>query len=506
MKSFPSFCPEVEFYYMPVLEKMATLLNWLASNEGQNNTHGEIEQRLWNEGIEALRLGFQGHLDQRYSSEEKLKTLDLDEDGTSRTYGRPGCTRQLETQFGTVVVSRIGYEGQDLKRIFPMDEMLSLPLDKYSHGVRRTVVEQIINGAFDAAKDHLDRLGGGRMPKRQIEEMAVKLSRDFEIFYELPLFPSPILNTDVLVLTFDGKGIVMHPDALRDCTREAAKRDEEKQKGKKKRRLNPGEKNNRKRMATVVSVYDVPPHPRTPEQIFFSKEDKKPKRPKPKNKRVWAGVVGSQRELVEQGFREAMRHDPNHERVWVALIDGQDDLIRQVEACKEIYRPDLIVVQDFVHAIEYLWKAAHVLHNGKEEAETREKWIGDRGGRLLEGRAKVIASGLRRAASRKGLSNEEAKPVLKAAEYFEKNHPRMRYDEALSLGLPIATGVIEGACRHLVKDRMDITGARWALDRAEAILKLRAIKISGDLDEYLDFHFKQEKQRNYSPSMISKSI
>ena len=503
MVSFPSFCIETELFYMPVLEKIASILNELASSDAQNRTHDEIEQQLWTEGMEALRLAFQGHLDQRSCCEERMNTLDL-EDGTSRTYGRPGCTKQLETRFGTVQVSRFGYESQGLNRIFPMDEILNLPLDKYSHGLRRIVAEQIINGAFDAAKDHLDRLGGGRIPKRQIEDMAVKLSRDFESFYEQPLFPYHTLNSDILVLTFDGKGIVMLPDALRDCTRKAAKRSAEKQKGKKKRRLNPGEKTNRKRMATVVSVYDVAAHPRTPEDIFFNKDDRKPKRPKPRNKRVWAGVVASQRELVEQGFQEAMRRDPNHERVWVVLIDGQEDLIRQVNTCKETYRPDLIVVQDFVHALEYLWKAGHVLH--KDMAENREKWIGERGGRLLQGRAQAVASGLRRAASRKGLNDEQAKPVLKAAEYIEKNQSRMRYDEALVLGLPIATGVIEGACRHLVKDRMDITGARWALDRAEAVLKLRAIKVSGDLDEYLNFHFEQEKQRNYSPSMISKAI
>jgi hypothetical protein len=84
-----------------------------------------------------------------------------------------------------------------------------------------------------------------------------------------------------------------------------------------------------------------------------------------------------------------------------------------------------------------------------------------------------------------------------AADYIEHNKERLCYDEALAQGLPIATGVIEGACRHLIKDRMDITGARWGLDRAEAILKLRSLKVSGDLEAYLAFHFKQEQKRKY---------
>jgi hypothetical protein len=92
--------------------------------------------------------------------------------------------------------------------------------------------------------------------------------------------------------------------------------------------------------------------------------------------------------------------------------------------------------------------------------------------------------------------------VDKAAGYIDNNQQRLRYDLALAQGLPIATGVIEGACRHLVKDRMDITGARWGLDRAEAILKLRSLKVSGDLQAYLVLHFEHEHQRNYPGSPI----
>ena len=116
---------------------------------------------------------------------------------------------------------------------------------------------------------------------------------------------------------------------------------------------------------------------------------------------------------------------------------------------------------------------------------------------MLQGRARDVAVGLRRAATRKQLGQGEREPVGKAADYLENNQQRLQYNQALEQGLPIATGVIEGACRHLVKDRMDITGARWGLQRAGAILKLRSLKISGDLPAYLAFHFEQEHKRNY---------
>jgi hypothetical protein len=213
------------------------------------------------------------------------------------------------------------------------------------------------------------------------------------------------------------------------------------------------------------------------------------------NKRTWARVEADQRTVIEQAFAEALRRDPEQTQRWVVLTDGQDDLLRQIAAAAKRYKVDVIVIQDFIHVLEYLWKAAYALH--PDAAEAREQWVLERATAILEGRAQDVAVGLRRAATRKQLSQSARKPVDKAADYIDNNRERLQYDRALAHGLPIATGVIEGACRHLVKDRMDITGARWGLARAEAILKLRSLKISGDLSAYLAFHFAQERERNY---------
>jgi hypothetical protein len=87
-----------------------------------------------------------------------------------------------------------------------------------------------------------------------------------------------------------------------------------------------------------------------------------------------------------------------------------------------------------------------------------------------------------------------------------KNKERFDYATALANGWPIATGIIEGACRHLVKDRMDLTGARWSLDGAEAVLRLRSLRTSGDFEEYMAFHHRQERQRNYGLAPQNKDI
>jgi hypothetical protein len=484
-------------HYADALAQFEHLLGRLTGEEAQRAPHGELEAMVHAEGSELLRRLIQGHLDQR-GREEPLRERVVSADGVARTHHREGCRRCLETRFGEVIVTRRGYGGRALESVFPLDAELNLPPDKYSHGLREILVEEVVGGSFEAAVEHLVRAGGGQMAKRQAEEVSVHLSQDFDAFYAQPLTPPQTATEQgkLLVISADGKGIVMHPNSLREATRRALEREEHKQHT----RLSPGEKKNRKRMATVASVYAVDPYPRTPAQILDPEQQPEGKRPRPENKRTWARVEADQGTVIEQAFAEAVRRDPDQTMRWVVLTDGHEDLLRQVAAAAKRYKVEIVLVQDFVHVLEYLWKAAYALH--PEHAEERESWVMDRATAVLEGRAQDVAVGLRRAATRKQLSQNARKPVDKAADYIDNNQERLQYDHALAHGLPIATGVIEGACRHLVKDRMDITGARWGLARAEAVLKLRSLKISGDLAAYLAFHFEQEHKRNYPGAPI----
>jgi hypothetical protein len=492
MTSYPISSATIETHYVDACEQFEHLIGRLKHPDAQKLTHGEVEAVIHMEGMELLRRLTQGHLDQR-CAQEPIQEKVIGEDGLSRTHHRPGCQRGLESRFGEVTVTRRGYGARGLESVFPLDVELNLPPDKYSHGLREGLVGEVIRGSFDESVAHLKRLGGGQVAKRQSEELAVHLGQDFDAFYRQPLVR---IDDDegvakILVITADGKGIVMHPNGLREATRKAMERETRKQRT----RLSPGEKNNRKRMATVVSVYEIDRYPRSPEQILDPEHKSEQKRPQPCHKRTWARVEEDLKAVIEQGFQEAMRRDPDQRLHWVVLTDGQEDLLRQVYAAAKRYKVEITVVQDFIHVLEYLWKAGHALHS--EDPEARERWVEGRAAAVLAGRASEVAVGLRRAATRKQLSQNERKPVDCTANYIENNQYRLRYDQALAQGLPIATGVIEGACRHLVKDRMDITGARWGLKQAEAILKLRSLKISGDLPAYMKFHFQQEAKRNY---------
>ena len=153
----------------------------------------------------------------------------------------------------------------------------------------------------------------------------------------------------------------------------------------------------------------------------------------------------------------------------------------------------MAVLIDFIHVLEYLWKAAWSFHDEADPAA--QQWVHDKALAVLDGKARTVAASIRGLATRRKLDPRERTGADTCAIYLTAKAPYLDYPRALQADWPIATGVIEGACRHLVKDRMDITGARWGLDGAEAILKLRALRSNGDFDEYWRYHLEQERRR-----------
>lgn len=481
-----AYTKESEFdEFLSAKEHFEKLICELRAESTRAMEHGDVELLIAREGNEVLRRLMQGYLDERAKAEKPLKKV-VGSDGQERGHCR-ARSRELATLFGEVTVRRLGYSGNRLDSVFPLDEAMNLPPDKYSQGLRRKVGLEVAKGSFDEAVMAIEEGTGAQVPKRQVEQLSRAISVDFDEFYASQSMEA---GTGLLVMSVDGKGVVMRHQDLREATREAA----EKSKHKLKTRLGRGEKRNRKRMATVASVYEVDPHPRTAEQIM-GLDEQEAIRPKVRNKRVWASLRHFSAEVIEELFAEAKRRDPRHERTWLVLVDGQEVQRREVEMAIARHRADVVVIQDFVHALEYLWKAAYCLHaDGTEEAEA---WVQERALALLKGKVSDVAAGMRRSATRKELSQEVRKPVDKGADYLLKNKARFDYATALANGWPIATGIIEGACRHLVKDRMDLTGARWSLEGAEAILCLRALRASGDFEDYMAFHCRQERQRNY---------
>lgn len=469
----------------------------LASAEALQMTHGELERMLQQEGWELLRCLLQDHLDLRGPGRARGEVVGAT--GIVRTQVRQR-QRHLKTVFGKVEVGRLGYSARDAETLFPRDAELNLPHGLYSHEVRRRVVAEVIKTSFDQAAEAVGTNTGTTVPKRQVEELAVEAAQDFEAFYQAQQAETEEQASKtgaLLVTTTDAKGIVMRMDGLRDATKRAAQQRAHKLT----KRLSRGEKRNGKRMAQVASVYTVAPFVRTAEDIVKDlhpdgrPSEKAPVRPRPQSKRVWASVVRDPEEVIAAMFEHAHRCDPTVAKTWVSLVDGNMSQLRTIKQTARRTGVNPTIIIDIIHVLEYLWKAAFALVG--EGSIAAERWVKQRLLQILRGRSSTVASGMRRSATLREMTGSERAAVDDCANYLLKYRNYLRYDRYLAAGMPIATGVIEGACRHLIKDRMDITGARWGLDGAEAVLKLRSLRSSGDLDRYWHFHEQADLRRNH---------
>jgi hypothetical protein len=206
-----------------------------------------------------------------------------------------------------------------------------------------------------------------------------------------------------------------------------------------------------------------------------------------------ASLVDNAAAVVATIFDEAERRDPDHQRTWVALVDGNNHQIERIKAEALARNVEVNIVCDFIHVLEYLWRAAWSFFD--EGDPKAEDWVKDKALAVLAGQPSTVAASIRRKATTLGLDAGRRANADTCADYLLRKRSYLDYPRALEAGWPIATGVIEGACRHLVKDRLDITGARWGLEGAEAILKLRAIRCNGDFTKYWTYHLAQERRR-----------
>lgn len=472
------------------------LVTMLAGPDAAGLSHAEVEERLEVSGRELLRRLLQDHLDRRAVREPRLQRV-VGADGVVRRAAERGHQRSLLSVFGQVRVERMAYRAAGAPGLYPADAVLNLPTEKHSHGVRRLAAVEAVRGSYQDTHDALNRACGIWVGKRQLEALAARAAVDVDAFYAARR-RDPRPDTDLLVLSVDGKGIVMRPEALRANTKRNAAIKAAAGGSKLATRLTGGEKLGRKRMAEVGAVYDAVPIARRASDVITvpgAVAATQPPQPGPVAEDKWltASITATATQVIAEVFTEAARRDPTHRRPWVMLVDGaryQLDAIR-AEATRRNLAVHIVI--DFIHVLEYLWKAAWCLHPTADP--TAETWVAEQAIKILDGNATTVAAAIADQATHAGLSPTRRKNLDRCVDYLTTKADYLHYHHALAAGWPIATGIIEGTCRHLIKDRMDITGARWSLPGAEAILKLRALTSNGDFDQYWTYHLTREHHR-----------
>lgn len=483
------------------------LETWLTSDPANTASEAQVEEQLEQRGRELLRLLLQAHLRQRGTGhvgpalrvfEPPPGTDSVENPSTappqaeSIRHGQKRLhDRTLHTVLGQVTIERLGYAAAGQTSVHPLDELLQLPKRCFSYPLQERLLRHAVQGPFAEAVANVKRDMGVPLSKRSAEQVVQEAAVDFQAFYQQRHQAAPKESGPLVVTGIDCKGVPMikPEETLR------------------KPRRGKGDKKHKKRMATVATVRTQQTRVRTPQEVveslFRTTPKEKPARtrrksPKPaEHKRIWANLLQSKDAVIAEVVAEVKRVDPDSSKIHVALCDGERALQKRILPALQAVVPTVVLILDLLHALEKMWKAAHCFY--REGSEEATAWVRKQTLRLLQGEVSQVIKGMRQSATKRGLKGTQRESVEKIAKYLKRNRRYMKYDDYLRRGLPIASGCVEGACKNLIKDRMERSGMRWSLAGAQAMIQLRSLYLSDDLDDYWDFHLEQDRRRLYPP-------
>jgi len=463
-------------------EQFAGLAAWTA-DEAAYLDHGEREKVIGQEGRELQRRLLQATFDVDSAREQRAAQV-TSAAGIRHGTVEEGHGRGVTSVFGPVRVSRMAYRNRREPNLYPADARQVLPDDPYSLGMRALAAFHLAGGGFGQAQEVIEARTGVKAGRAQLTGLAEDLAAWTDDFYSQRARDAEedLPATDVIMMQGDGKGIAMRPEHRRNAGKEDGTR--------------PGIK----KMAEIVAVADFTPAVREPEDIA-APPARRQAHPGPKARDKWvsASVTESIEDMIAAAFDEADRRDPQRVRQRVFLVDGNKQQITAIETQAAQRGLKVPVLIDYIHVSGYLGKAAAALHPGDPLSAGQQ--ADGQLLRVLHGRAKAVAATLASVAAktraRPRTRHLDLTDMDKAVTYLTNNHMHMRYDKALANGWPIATGMIEGACRFVIEDRFGITGARWSPDGAEVILKLRAVVVNGDLDDYMRYYKERYRDEHH---------
>ena len=414
------------------------------------------------------------------------------DDHMLRRLQEPHARRYLSI-FGEMLIKRRVYairEGQKVEQA-PLDSRLGLPAGDFSYVLEDWLQRLCVKESFGEAVAGLRMLLNLAPSERAAEQMNQRVAQDAEAFQFTKAPPPGKEEGEILVATADGKGVPMRRPLEERVHNSHPRR------GK-------GEKANKKQMAYVGAVYSIDRFRRTADDVVdeVCRKQRAEDRPRPQHKQVWAEMTrtlegetgtGRERAFIEMAVA-CQERDPQHRKTLVCLMDGEKALWGMARE----WLPRAVGVLDLFHVLERLWQAAHCFH--AERSPEAASFVSHRLRMLLEGKVGYVIGGLRRLRDEHNLKGEKRKRLNAAITYYENNRDHMQYDKYLEAGYPIGSGVAEGACRHLVKDRLECTGMRWTVNGAQAMLHLRAIYLNGNWEDFTNYHIETEQARLYRKS------
>lgn len=460
----------------------------------------KVEKGVW-ERVLAMGRQATGHFLRMQGDGDVGETVEMPDGREVQRLPEPH-RRTYHSIFGPFTLSRYVYGTREGQRIdfVPLDARLELPEGEYSYVLQDWAGTLCVEHAFGRTAETLRAILGLSLPVDSLERMSRKMGESVEGFRTSLGTPPAKEEGEILVVTADGKGIPMRRPA--DQRPVGARRKK-------------GEKANKKQMATIGCVYTVDAKHRTPEEVVAalfrerSARSEETVEPVAQHKRVWSSLTYDEGDTQVDAETEVftwMACETEGRRregqPLVCLMDGQRSL--WTSCATHLPREDVVEVLDFLHATSYLWDAAYLFH--AEGSDQASAFVRDRTLRLLRGEVGYVIGGLRQMATKRGLSAAKRKKLTRICNYFHRNRGRMRYNEYLAAGYPIASGVIEGACRHLVRDRMERAGMRWTIDGAQAMLDLRSTYINDQWSAFQEHRIRAATRRLYPKPQLLQQL
>jgi hypothetical protein len=477
------------------LVQLVELGRWLTSAAATGTAEHLVERHLFKEML-AMGARLLGEFFESVGPGDLGETVTLENGYTVNRL--PGeSKRRLVTVFGEFFIPRFVYGSRPGQKIelTPTDQRLQLPDGDLSYLLQDWNQMMSVEQPFGTVAKSLQTILGLKQSVDTLEHGNRQMAEAAGAFRAAQPAPDPQAEGEVLVATEDNKGVPMvRPVDIVPVGAHRAK----------------GEKANKKQMACIGCVYTVDRHIRTPSELvavlFRQEQSQGNDTPKACQKRYWAELTREVAGEVVRGQDNVFRHmreevDQRRQpgQTLVHLSDGQPSL----EEDRDKYLPrdrKTVDILDLMHVNPRLWEAAHLFHPESSDAAT--EFVRTRMLRVLQGKGKEVIADLRQVGAEHGLRGVKASRLRKLCKFLEKNLHRMHYDKYLRAGYPIATGVIEGACRHVIKDRMERAGMRWKIPGAEAMLELRTIAANDDWEEFQNYRIEYENERLYPHTEI----
>jgi hypothetical protein len=381
--------------------------------------------------------------------------------------------------FGTIPIRRAYYQAAGAAGIFPLDGELNLPDRGYSYVVQELSSRLAVTTSYENAGEILSSFFPVNMPIRSLESIVGDVCDDVDRYYQEKAPPDGAPDAVVTVATVDKKGIVIRKPHEDQAGSDASPVDSDK----------PG----KKKMATVISTYVSPRHVRTADDILreVSDKGKSDSKPKPENKMTWGSLTEGPETTVARLKKAVDQRLPKGNEL-VCILDGERSLWALICA----YFPAAFFVLDIFHVLEHLGKAALCFYD--EGGPQAREFVTERLKMLLQGKAGRMIGGLKQMLSKHELAGAARHTLNQVIGYLERNRKHMRYEICLTRGYPIGSGVIEGACRNLINDRLELTGMSWSPQGAEAVMRLRAVHLNNDWDSFWNYRRTSERKRLYA--------